>query len=239
VNVRLIPSSESEADFAWILKSMEAGVIRADANVARAVTREDEPFHRAMLEANGYKVDRLSRSWIIDLAKHGSRLLAERSRSRKSMQDEHIRLGTLVGAVAQDGWRRLYELTSATIPDIPATHPEPIPTYETWLSRMQGPDVHEDRIWTAWSDDRLVGYSYLTYPREGDVWTGYTATDRSHRRRGIARAMKLETIGQAIELGTPTIRTNNDLENSAMLHINERLWYEPLPGLVTHLKTLL
>lgn len=238
VNVRLTPPNQSEEEFAWILKAMEEGAEGAQANVARAVTREDEPFHRAMLERHGYSVDRVSQSWSLDLVRHQARLLGDLEQSRMVMQDCRITITTLAGAARPDAWRRLYELTAATVPDIPATLPEPIPSFETWLLRMQGPDVHQDRIWTAWAVEHLVGYSYLTYPREGDVWTGFTATRREERRRGIARAVKLETIGQAIELGEVSIRTNNDLENHSILHINEALGYERLPGLVTHLKAL-
>jgi predicted GNAT superfamily acetyltransferase len=98
--------------------------------------------------------------------------------------------------------------------------------------------MHPDRVWTAWAEGELVGYSYLKYPDAGDVWTGYTATRKADRLRGVAHAVKLETIGQAVELGIASIRTTNDVENAAILHINEVLGFEPFPGLVTYLKPL-
>ena len=61
---------------------------------------------------------------------------------------------------------------------------------------------------------------------------------KQFRGLGIARAVKLESIGQAIELGKHSITTNNDLENAAILHINSTLGYQPLPGLVTYVKSL-
>jgi hypothetical protein len=61
---------------------------------------------------------------------------------------------------------------------------------------------------------------------------------KEYRGLGVARAVKLETLGQAIELGVALVKTNNDLENSVILHLNESLGYEPLPGLITHLKSL-
>jgi RimJ/RimL family protein N-acetyltransferase len=239
VNVRMTPSNESNESFGWIMKRMEREARQAGAGVARAVTREDEPFHRSMLLRQGYSVDRVSRSWRLDLVKRRHDLLDARSRSRKLMSASGFMINTVASAEDDDTWHRLYELTIETIPDIPTTIPEPVPSLEAWLSKMRSPDTHEDRIWAAWTDGQLAGYSYLTYPQAGDVWTGYTATRMEHRRRGVARAVKLETIGQAVELGITSIRTNNDIENVAILHTNEALGYEPLPGLITHAKTLI
>jgi len=48
--------------------------------------------------------------------------------------------------------------------------------------------------------------------------------------------VKLESLAQAVELGVPRIGTDNDSENAPMLHINQRLGYEPRPGFVEHHK---
>ena len=238
VNVRMAPPNQFEDAFGWILRRMERGALRAGANLARAVAREDEPFHLAMLERHGYSIDRTFRSWCLDLVKHRTALLHARTQSRGAMDTFEVKLVAASHRLNDDIWRKLYELTVVTVPDIPATVLEPMPSFETWLVTMRGPDMYPDRVWTAWADGQLVGYSYLKYPQAGDVWTGYTATRKADRLRGIARALKLETIGQAVELGITSIWTANDVENAAILHINEALGYEPFPGLVTHMKPL-
>jgi GNAT superfamily N-acetyltransferase len=68
------------------------------------------------------------------------------------------------------------------------------------------------------------------------VWTGFTCTHPDYRGRGIARAVKLQSLAQAIELGIPSVRTGNDSENAPMLHINETLGYDPLPGYISLVK---
>jgi RimJ/RimL family protein N-acetyltransferase len=79
--------------------------------------------------------------------------------------------------------------------------------------------------------------SYLKFPPvRGSVFTGYTCCDPGYRGRGIARAVKLQTLAQAVELGVPVVRTDNDSENAPMLHINETLGYVRRPGFVEHLK---
>ena len=73
--------------------------------------------------------------------------------------------------------------------------------------------------------------SVLAYPpQRGNVWTAWTCTARSVRGRGLARALKLETLAQAIELGVPKVRTANDGENAPILHLNEQMGYQRLPG---------
>jgi GNAT superfamily N-acetyltransferase len=84
---------------------------------------------------------------------------------------------------------------------------------------------------------RPVAASFLTYPPvRGHVWTDYTCCARSHRGRGIGRAVKMETIAQAVQLGVPRLRTLNDSENAPILHINQTLGYEPIPGPVEYVK---
>ncbi|MFZ0218291.1 MAG: GNAT family N-acetyltransferase, partial [Candidatus Dormiibacterota bacterium] len=98
--------------------------------------------------------------------------------------------------------------------------------FEGWFG---SPAVRADRVWTVWDGDRIVATSFLAYPPvRGNVWTEYTACARDHRGRGIATAVKLETVGQAIELGVARIRTDNDEENAPMLAINRRLRYAPV-----------
>ena len=68
--------------------------------------------------------------------------------------------------------------------------------------------------------------------------TAFTATARAFRGRGIAQAVKLESLAQAIELGIERVRTSNDARNAPMLHINDALGYVALPRWVEHLKDL-
>jgi hypothetical protein len=65
---------------------MEIEAASAGARIARVVTREDEPFHRQNLEGNGYIVDRISRSWTLNLIVQRQRLIEACSQSRESMR---------------------------------------------------------------------------------------------------------------------------------------------------------
>jgi hypothetical protein len=58
------------------------------------------------------------------------------------------------------------------------------------------------------------------------------------RGRGIARALKCETLAQAIALGVDRVRTGNDAQNDPILHINESMGYRPITGRVDFLKDM-
>src|SRR5256885_16993528 len=74
VNVRLVPGKQSQTQFDWILRRMEIEAAAAGAIVVRVVTREDEPFHRANLARHGHRIDRISRSWPLNLGLERGRL---------------------------------------------------------------------------------------------------------------------------------------------------------------------
>src|SRR5437763_10885086 len=102
--------------------------------------------------------------------------------------------------------------------------PEAMESYVRWT---RAPEIHSDRFWIARVDEEVVGVSVLGYPPvRGVVGTEWTATARSVRGRGVARALKCETIAQAIALGVDRVRTGNDAANAPILHINETMGYE-------------
>ena len=108
---------------------------------------------------------------------------------------------------------------------------------ESFLARSNPPDRPHDRWWLALDGDDVVAMSYLSYPPvRGHVWTHYTCCHRDYRGRGLARGVKLQTLAQAVELGVPFVRADNDSENAPMLHINEALGYEAVPGFSTYQK---
>jgi hypothetical protein len=52
------------------------------------------------------------------------------------------------------------------------------------------------------------------------------------RGRGIARALKYESICQALEAGYSTVRTSNDSDNPPILRINAEMGYRLIAPVV-------
>ncbi len=198
---------------------------------------EDEVEMLAALDRLDYERDRYEKVWELDLKEHGQRLLAEAAETRKRPGAEGIRFATLAEWDHPEKLRRLHELNELTKQDIPHTVPILPQSFEDFESRALAPDRPHDRYWIALHGDAPVALSFLRFPPvRGSVWTGYTCCHPDYRGRGLARAVKLQSLAQAIELGVPVVCTDNDSQNAPMLHINERLGYRRRPGFVALLK---
>ena len=198
---------------------------------------EDEPEMLDSLAALGYKRERIERCSELNLREHGDRLVADAKQARDRLAGEGIELATLARWKDPAALYRLWELSNLTAQDMPHTLPIIDEAYEDFERRMHAPDRPHDRIWIALHDDQPVSMSYLKYPPvRGTVWTSYTCTHPAYRGRGLAKGVKLQGLAQAVELGVPSVCTDNDSENAPMLRINQQLGYEPRPGFVEHHK---
>lgn len=198
---------------------------------------EDEPVVLEALGRVGYQRDRFEKVWELDLVANGARLVDEARQARgKTAQDGYV-LTTVAAWQFPGKFKGLHDLDTITRQDVPTTFPILPETFENFMERASAPDRPHDRFWVALRGDEPVALSYLRFPPvRGRVWTGYTCCHPDHRGRGLARAVKLQTLAQAVELGVPAVYTDNDSENAPMLHINERLGYVAKPGFVSLLK---
>ena len=102
---------------------------------------------------------------------------------------------------------------------------------------MRSPGLHEDRTWIARQGDAILGISLLSYPPPpGVVTTDWTGVARAGRGKGIARALKYETVMQAIALGVDRVRTDNDSRNAPILHINDSMGYKRRPDMIQFMR---
>ncbi|HEV2414775.1 MAG TPA: GNAT family N-acetyltransferase [Candidatus Dormibacteraeota bacterium] len=219
--------------WAWI---SERGIAEGS-HLLLAYAAEDEPEMLDALARLGFERKRLEKVWELDLRSNGPRLVAEANQARRAMSREKIELTTVDAWDDPDKLHKLHELDATTRQDIPTTLPILREAFEDFVRRTNGPDRRMDRYWVALDGDRPIALSYLRYPPvKGTIWTGYTCSHPDYRGRGIARAIKLQSLAQATELGVPVVVTDNDAENAPMLHINERLGYVRRPGFVEHHK---
>jgi hypothetical protein len=58
------------------------------------------------------------------------------------------------------------------------------------------------------------------------------------RGKGVARALKCETVMQATALSVDRVRTDNDSKNKPILHINDSMGYRPRPEMIQLIKDL-
>lgn len=225
--------AEDSAAMRECLSMLEGDLREMGVNGFAASTREDEHFRPAELRATGYRPDRLSRRWELDLAANRDRLRAMAAPACERMARQGIEVLTIADAERSDPGvlRKVYEVDRLATQDVPTTVPHVTPPFEGWLHDLTSPGLRKDRMWVACAGPDVLGMSWLKYPPvRGNVWTDWTGVAPAARGRGIAGALKLQTLLQAIEVGVGRVRTENDEENAPILHINEQMGYRAIPG---------
>jgi GNAT superfamily N-acetyltransferase len=137
--------------------------------------------------------------------------------------------------------QELYRCNTAIWRDMPhEAHVEwQDPPFDTFTrSIFERPSVLLDSFFVALDGDQIVGLSYLLRRPDGDAEVGDTGVLRSHRRRGIARVLKMLVTRYAAERGIRSVRTDNRADNAAMLAINRDLGFKPSEVIVIFEKTL-
>ena len=203
-------------------REMKAPVLICELDVERVDAIE-------WLRGAGWTEERRLRFWRLNLASNADRIRILREEAQRKLEGRGIAIATVAELGGETFLRRLHLVGQGASADIPGSYeyvPEP---YEEWVVWLQSPSVHLDRLWVATLGGDPIGYSFLAY-RPSVVETGFTGVLREHRGKGVARALKLETLVQAIELGVTTVETDNDSENAPILHLNEALGYAEIPG---------
>jgi GNAT superfamily N-acetyltransferase len=217
----------SEAAYSQLVSTGERW-LRSE-GVTTAVARVGADFERevAMLAGLGYREVRQSNISELDLVAGRERLLADAVRFRQHVTGQGVRLLTIDVDSDPDRVTKLYELMNEADEDIPTAVPWQRMPFDLWRSiHFENPGIREDRFWIAREDDAIIGLSMLQFPPvRGVPWTALTGTARAARGRGIARALKYETVVQAIGLGIERIRTANDGANAPILHLNKEMGY--------------
>jgi GNAT superfamily N-acetyltransferase len=105
-------------------------------------------------------------------------------------------------------------------------------------SIFERPAVLLDSFFVARDGDHIVGLSYLLRRPDGEAEVGDTGVLSSHRRRGIARVLKMLVTRHAAQQGIAVVHTDNRADNAAMLAINRELGFQPGEVVIVLEKTL-
>jgi len=234
IRVILRGDAWSDGRFGQLVKAAEDWLRGEGAETSVARTREDFKRDLDALSALGYRENRRMRISELDLETHRDEIMATRDRCRREMREQGVELMVLSDDRDPEKYRKLFAMVIESEKDIPTTVPWRELDFDEWTKFwFTNPAIREDRFWVACEGDRIVGTSVLDTPVvRGIPWTAYTGTSRAVRGRGIARALKYESMGQAIEAGYKRVRTNNDADNPAILRINEAMGYRPVAPLI-------
>lgn len=220
-----------------LLTEMEQRLVAAGARRIAVRANEDDELRIATVLGLGFQEDRRHRRWLLDLRENRERIARMADDSRVRMRIEGIRILTLDQDPHPEKYRKVWRTNEEALQDVPTTLPNVEESFEDTMRWFGAPDMHDDRFWIAREGDDIVGVSVLAYPPvRGVVGTAWTATARRVRGRGIARALKCETLMQAIALGVGRVHTGNDGANDPILHINASMGYRPWVAAINFLK---
>ena len=145
---------------------------------------------------------------------------------------------------ADPKWQeKLWESEWEIDQDVPSPDPFTRQPIEEYVKRFTRPNFTADGWFIAVDSTQesrpYVGMSTI-WPSSANkekVYVGLTGTLRSHRRKGIATALKLLTFKFTQSIGARFIETDNE-ENNPMYDLNMKLGFEPLPAWVDFEKKL-
>ncbi len=181
----------------------------------------------AALEKAGWK--QVLREPVSELAVQAFDAAPYRGLIAAVRRDHHLL--TRAELEGEDALRRVHALHSQIVLDVPSDAPTtPIPFGQYARFRSQ-PGFMAEACFLCAEGDQLVGLSELR-PSLTDgrvVGVALTGVLRSHRRRGIATALKVLGIEWAKARGAELIRTDNE-ENNPMYGLNLSLGFQPRPA---------
>lgn len=131
--------------------------------------------------------------------------------------------------------QKLYELQTELDQDVPMLVPATPMTFEQFSDQiLDNPSLVAEGLFVALDGDEYVGMSSLFESDDKTLVIDLTGTKNSHRRRGIALALKIQGILFAQQQGYQTITVQNDMTNRGMIAINEKLGFVRSPVLIQY-----
>jgi len=207
-------------------------------------------------EKNGYKLDSYSkedyedginflenRDYKVVLREPGSILKIDKFNFSKNKNiDDKIRFnGIKIYSLSElqkidTNWKtNLFELYRSIMKDVPNNDEMTERTFENFKKhKLNSPGFNADAFFIALDNKNYIGLSSLLIQtnKPQEYWTDLTGVLRSHRRKGIALALKIQTIRYVKESDGVSIETDNE-ENNPMFEINKMLGFVPLPAWLT------
>lgn len=211
-----------------LLEIAEKICLEGGAEVLESYCRGEDDTSFEWARDHGYALDRQRTESVLDLAAFDRSRFAGRV---DAMRADGFEFRTYQSPLPEAMLPEVYEWERVTAPDVPIFEGN-FPTFEHW-SRMVADNPTPAFHVYAYHDGLLAGGSVLEFPMDPAIkqaHTGYTAVRREYRGRGLALALKLITIDEAIRRGYATMRTNNDPDNPSMLAVNTKLGYLLVPG---------
>jgi GNAT superfamily N-acetyltransferase len=138
-----------------------------------------------------------------------------------------------------DWMTRFHRLKADVIKDVPSPDEMVEWPFEELQRSLAHPNFMPEGVFVAVDKGQYVALSEL-WSSQADLkklFTGLTGVLRSHRRRGLATAVKVRAICFAQRYGATILETDNE-ENNPMFQLNLQLGFQPQPALIEFKKKM-
>lgn len=194
-------------------------------------TREDKADAVAFLETRGYKQVMRGQNSRLDLREFDPSKFED---VVERVGDMGIRIVTAGDLAETDAaWmEKLWELDWVLSLDVPEVDEQKKRTFEVYRRQtFESPTFIPETFFVALDDGEYVGMSQLekNLADETKLQTDLTGVVRTHRRRGIATALKVRALTAAKAAGKRWVDTDNE-EKNPMYLLNVQLGFKPTPG---------
>jgi len=201
-------------------------------------SREDQPHSTKFLTDRGFEQKQRQQVSRLDVASFDAAPFAD---TVARFEESGITVKTFEEYEAKDpdARRKSHKKYVELFADVPIFVDRMEFTYEMFERELNAPNRLPGAILLAFDGDEIVAATSLwkRLADPGNLGTGLTAVARSHRRRGIAAALKVRSIEFARSIGTRVIQTDNE-ENNPMYDLNVRLGFKPVPAWLIFMKKL-
>jgi len=204
----------------------------------RVQVRGDRPQSMSFFEVRGFSEHMRDRESHLDVSAFDPTPYEGLGDKLRAQGIEIKTFRQLEGEPERD--RQVYDMEWVLLEDVPDSADLTQVPYDRWHQDIIESSLFlQEGYFVAIDGGEYVGMSNLWESRASEALnTGLTGVARSHRRRGIATALKVRAIAYARAHGPPVIKTGNEVNNRAMLSINERLGFVQRTDWITLRKLL-
>jgi len=243
LNVQVHPAHQRQGIGSALFERLLGAVRERGATAVRSDTQESRRAAIDFLAHRGF--GEIQRYWESRLDVAGFDFDAFSTAEARAAENG-ITLTTLAAELEKNGpseemLRAIYEMDQAAFMDVPFPDPATQIPWEEWRKYiLDAPNRLPDAFFLAKYGNRYVGLSNMSHnpDQPGILHQGFTGVIREYRGKGVAMALKLQTVKYARDHGYREIRTGNNTRNRPMLRINEAMGFVKQPVWIEYEKSL-